>query len=138
MSAKTKRLGSVQAAHPNGSAGRTVLRNQVGANASARAGAGANPTAVARANASRRRRPRYQARRRLLGWNLVLLLAALVVVGLLLGSAIIGEISTPAGKIAGAQTSYNFGDVPIGGGDITTKFPLTVDGDARAIDITST
>ena len=152
MSAKTKHLGSVQArhqgVHPNGSGGQAVPRNQVSANSSASASArahagvgasaGANTTASARANTSRRPRPRYQARRRLLRWDRVLLFLGVVVVGLLLGSAIIGEITTPKGKIAAAQTSYNFGDAPIGGGDITTRFPLTVEGDARAVDITST
>jgi hypothetical protein len=71
-------------------------------------------------------------------WKLIVLLVALAVVGFLLGSTIIGEITTPKGKIASAKTSYSFGDVPIGGGDITTRFPLTVEGDARAVDITST
>jgi hypothetical protein len=55
----------------------------------------------------------------------------------MVGSVLIREITTPKGTIAAAQTSYNFGDVPIGGGDITTGFPLTVQGNARAIDITS-
>jgi hypothetical protein len=66
------------------------------------------------------------------------LLLGVAVIGLLLGSAIIGEITTPKGRIAASQTSYSFGDVPIGGGDITTRFALTVEGDARAVDITST
>ncbi len=144
MSAKTKHMGSVQArhqgGHPNGSGSRAVPVNQVNANARVGIGAsaGANTTAAALANASRRPRPRYQARRRLLSWDRILLFLGVVVVGLLLGSAIIGEITTPKGKIAAAQTSYNFGDAPIGGGDITTRFPLTVEGDARAVDITST
>lgn len=122
MSAKTKHLSSARPTRQNGLTGPGVTRNQ--ANASI--------------DTSSRQRPRYQVRQRLLRWDRILLLIGVVVVVVLLGGAIVGEITTPKGTIAAAQTSYNFGDVPIAGGDISTRFPLTVQGDARAVDITST
>ena len=120
MSTKTKHLGQAQPVHPKDPTGRAVAMHQVNT------------------GASKRQRPRYRASRQLMRWDRILLMIGVVVVGLLLGGAIIGELTTPKGKLAAAQTSYNFGDVPIGGGDIITKFSLTVQGDARAIDITST
>ena len=46
--------------------------------------------------------------------------------------------SAPRGKVVAATTSHDFGQVPISGGYITAKFPLTVDGEALVTDITST
>lgn len=161
MSTKSKHLGSAQVAPPKRSAGRPEpghqartganapagtgartgartdasggagTRTSVGAGAGTRASAGVSPGAG-------RQRARYVARRRLARWDFILLLAGAVVVALVVGSSIIGEVTTPKGKVAAAQTNYDFGDVPIQGGLITTRFPLAVEGDARAVDIVTT
>ena len=49
-----------------------------------------------------------------------------------------GLAPAPGGTLAAARTQYDFGQVPINGGVITTQFPLTVNGDALVTDITTT
>jgi hypothetical protein len=125
MSARSKHMSSAQVTQPKGSIGREVPKRRAPANGSVGA-------------SRRQQRAKYQARRRLARWDLILLFLGVVVVALVVGSSLIGEITTPKGKVAAAQTNYDFGNVPIRGGLITTRFPLAVEGDARAVDIVST
>jgi hypothetical protein len=79
--------------------------------------------------------PIRQARRQRIPWIPVAIGLALVgVLALFLWD--VG--SAPRGKVVAATTAHDFGQVPIGGGYLTAKFPLTVNGEALVTDITST
>lgn len=65
----------------------------------------------------------------LIGSFIVLLLA-------LIGMAAISR-GTP-GSIAVVQTNYDFGNVPIDGGVVTTSFPVTIEGSVRITELSTT
>ena len=79
--------------------------------------------------------PRRQVQRRRIPWLPVAI--GLVLVGAL-AVLLWGAASTPRGTVAATTKTHDFGQVPISGGYLTAKFPLTVEGAALVTDITST
>jgi hypothetical protein len=63
-------------------------------------------------------------------------LAVVVLIGGTLALLLSGA-SRPTGRLTAAQQTHDFGQVPIHGGLITTRFPLTVEGETLVTDLTS-
>ena len=63
-------------------------------------------------------------------------LAVVVLIGGTLALLLSGA-SRPTGRLTAAQQMHDFGQVPIHGGLITTRFPLTVEGETLVTDLTS-
>jgi hypothetical protein len=64
---------------------------------------------------------------------------ALVVV-VLVGSALallLSGVGRPTGRLTATQQMHDFGQVPIHGGLITTRFPLTVEGETLVTELSS-
>ena len=81
---------------------------------------------------------RQAARAQRLPWPWIALAVVLLVGGglalLLTGAAGAGRAS---GRLTAAQQMYDFGQVPIHGGLITTRFPLTVEGETLVTELSS-
>lgn len=75
-----------------------------------------------------------RVRSRQLPWAAIVAAALLIAVVAFVANGILRE----SGRLVAANTNYNFGQVAYKGGFITTRFPLTVDGDTRVTDITTT
>jgi hypothetical protein len=63
-------------------------------------------------------------------------LAVLVLVGGALALLLSGA-SRPTGRVTAAQQMHDFGQVPIHGGLITTRFPLSVEGETLVTELSS-
>ena len=63
-------------------------------------------------------------------------LAALVLIGGTLALLLSGG-GRPSGRLTATQQMYDFGQVPIHGGLITTQFPLTVEGETLVTELSS-
>ena len=54
------------------------------------------------------------------------------------GALVVSGMTRESGKLSAASAYYDFGQVAYKGGLITTRFPLSVEGDTRVTDITTT
>jgi hypothetical protein len=63
-------------------------------------------------------------------------LAVVVLVGSSL-ALLLSSASRPTGRLTATQQMHDFGQVPIHGGLITTRFPLTVEGETLVTELSS-
>ncbi len=102
--------------------------------AKASTGSASKGHAKARANAHKRARQRY-ARSQSLPWLKIVIGIVAVLLVAMFGY---NFLTTGYGKLSVQNTTYAFGDVPLKGGYIYTRFPITVEGNTTVTDITST
>jgi hypothetical protein len=68
-------------------------------------------------------------------WRWIALVVVVLVGGAL--ALLLSGASRPTGRVTAAQQMHDFGQVPIHGGLITTRFPLTVEGETLVTELSS-
>jgi len=98
----------------------------------------ARPITKGHARAEARKRSRQGYARHGLPWLKIGVGLVGVLLVAVLGFNFLTTLTTGYGKLSAQSTSFAFGDVPWRGGDVYTKFPITVEGNTTVNDIAST
>ena len=86
-------------------------------------------------SAQGRRAGRAAGRKTRSPWLWIALAVVVLVAGALV--VLLSGGNRPTGRLTATQQMYDFGQVPIHGGLITTRFPLTVEGETLVTELSS-